>query len=107
MPTIRKRNVLAAGETANVLSGDQYEFLPFNAVVEFAIISTQADSLATIYSGSDVLMQQAPITQSTDPIRYPDDFLVRDVAAAGERLNVQAQAVTAATVDTVVQITPL
>jgi hypothetical protein len=108
MPTIRKRNILAAGEIVNVLSGDQYEFLPFNALVEFAIISNLGDDLATVYSGSDVLQQQGPISEQLTPPRYPDDFLLSDVAAAGERLNAQVQCVTGpSTIDTVVKITPL
>jgi hypothetical protein len=107
MPTIKKVNTLAAGEIVNTLSGDQYEFLPFNAAVEFAIISDQVDSLATVYSGSDVLMQQATIDNQATAVQYPENFLLQDVAAAGERLNVQVQAVTAAVITTVVKITPL
>lgn len=107
MPTIRKSTSLAAGASANALSGDQYEFLPFNAAVEFAIIADVAGVSATVYSGSDVLQQEAPVSVSADPPKYPDDFLLQDVAAAGERLNVQLRATAASVVTTVVKITPL
>jgi hypothetical protein len=109
VPTIRKRTNLLTGESANALSGDQFEFLPFNAGVEFAIISDLVDVEATVYSGSDVLMEQAPVSVQSTPPRYPDDFLLQDVAAAGDRLSVKLQNnnAGAVVVDTVVKITPL
>jgi len=113
MPTIRVTNTLAAGAVVSPLVGNQYEYLPFNARVEFALVETTAvaigDVLATVYSGTDVLQQQGPITiKPAGNAVYPDDFLLDDVAAAGERLNVQVQsALGAAVVDTVVKITPL
>ena len=45
MPTIRRTTVLAANATANPLQGSQYEYLPFNAMVEIAILAI-ADSVA-------------------------------------------------------------
>jgi hypothetical protein len=114
MPTIRVTNLLAAGAVVSPLVGNQYEYLPFNARVEFALVEVTAgaaigDVLATVFSGTDVLQQQGPITiKVAGNAVYPDDFLLDDVAAAGERLNVQLQsAAGAATVDTVVKITPL
>jgi len=125
MPTIRVRNIAAAGAiTVFPLQGNQYEYLPFNARVEFAIVGHDGGTAgvvsaarATVFSGSDILQQQGPITdksavtaQSQDAV-YPDDFLLDDVAAAGERLSVQLDIPVDATFDsifdTVVKITPL
>jgi len=125
MPTIRVRNIAAAGSTTVFpLQGNQYEYLPFNARVEFAIVGHDGgtggviqNARATVFSGSDILQQQGPITdksavtaQSQDAV-YPDDFLLDDVAAAGERLSVQldipADTTFDAVFDTVVKITPL
>jgi len=125
MPTIRVRNIAAAGATTVFpLQGNQYEYLPFNARVEFAIVGHDGGTAgvvsaarATVFSGSDILQQQGPITdksavtaQSQDAV-YPDDFLLDDVAAAGERLSVQLDIPVDATFDsifdTVVKITPL
>jgi len=135
MPTIRRRTVVSAGEgpaTVFPLQGNQYEYLPFNARVEFAIVGNAALSdgsgvgvsadidkvTATVFSGSDILQQQSGITnktqttaQSKDAV-YPDDFLLDDVAAAGERLSVQLDipdptALNDTIIDTVVKITPL
>jgi len=125
MPTIRVRNTAQAGAiTVFPLQGNQYEYLPFNARVEFAIVGHDggtadvvSSARATIFSGSDILQQQGPVTdksavtaQSQDAV-YPDDFLLDDVAAAGERLSVQldipADTTFDAIFDTVVKITPL
>jgi len=114
MPTIRVVNSLAANDVVFPLQGNQYEYLPFNARVEFAIIDTTAidkDISATVFSGTDILQQAGPITVKLDgqPV-YPDDFLLDDVAAAGERLSVElrkADGATATVVETVVKITPL
>ena len=125
MPTIRVRTLGGTvPQTVFPLQGNQYEYLPFNARVEFAIVGrdgTEAGTVdatrATVFSGSDILQQQGPIsdksavTGETTGAVYPDDFLLDDVAAAGERLSVQLDiplAITAdAVFDTVVKITPL
>ena len=113
MPTIRVNNLLNAGEKVFPLNGSQYEYLPFNARVEFAIIETSAaiigDVQATVFSGTDVLQQAGAITEkSAGATVYPDDFLLDDVAAAGERLSVElVSPAGAATVQTTVKITPL
>jgi len=131
MPTIRRRTTVAAGDgpqTVFPLQGNQYEYLPFNARVEFAIVGHAGGAAlvpadidrvtATVFSGSDILQQQSGITnksattaQSQDAV-YPDDFLLDDVAAAGERLSVQLDipdptAGEETIIDTVVKITPL
>ncbi|NIP95038.1 MAG: hypothetical protein GWO24_16960, partial [Akkermansiaceae bacterium] len=93
MPTIKRTNAnVAAGATVNPLVGSQYEYLPFDAMVEFAILADAGDTFnASVFSGSDVLMQNEPIDQLAvaTPIRYPDDYQISDVAAAGERLGIQ------------------
>lgn len=111
MPIIAVRNTLAANGQAFPLQGNQYEFLPFDAFVEFAILG---DALAvvnaSVFSGSDVLMQNAQIDvlAVANPIIYPDHYNLSDVAAAGERLGVTLQEAAAATpiVRTSVRITP-
>jgi len=125
MPTIRVRNIGSTSvQTIFPLQGNQYEYLPFAARVEFAIVGQDVGDAglvntvrATVFSGSDILQQQGPITDKSDVTAqsksavYPDDFLLDDVAAAGERLSVQLD-IPAGTIgdsifDTVVKITPL
>jgi len=128
MPTIRVQNggaaqPLIAGATLFPLQGNQYEYLPFNARVEFAMVGVEGTDAvvptvrATVFSGSDILQQAGPITDKTlvtaqsQNAVYPDDFLLDDVAAAGERLSVQLDIPASTTGDaifhTVVKITPL
>ncbi|GMR14272.1 MAG: hypothetical protein BMS9Abin29_2517 [Gemmatimonadota bacterium] len=102
----------AAGATVNPLQGSQYEYLPFDALVEFAIYADTGDTWTiSVFSGSDVLMQSstAPILATATPIIYPDHFFLNDVAAAGERLGVQAVNGSGGVADlrTLVRITPL
>lgn len=96
------------------LQGSQYEFLPFPAYLEIAIINKDAtgtnDLKATVFSGSDVLQEQANVdVKATLTAVYPDDFSLTDVAAAGERIGIQLDAVASAnaTALVVVKITPL
>jgi len=111
MPTIRVATTnIAANGTAYPLSGNQYEYLPFNAQVEFAIVASAAGIEVTVYSGSDVLQQAGPATVKATPPLYPDDFLLDDVAGQGERLNVilrETANVATTDIETVVKITPL
>ena len=112
MPMIRKKTATDGGGTFFPLQGSQYEYLPFNALLEFAIIADDAAAAvgaeATVYSGSDVLMEKSGIDAKTvlNAI-YPDDFTLQDVAAAGERIGVQLDVGADGEVLTVVRITPL
>lgn len=111
MPTIRVTTTnLAANATAFPLSGSQYEYLPFNARVEFAIVASAATIDVSVFSGSDILQQAGPPTvKATAPI-YPDDFLLDDMALAGERLSVvlrETGNVATTDIETVVKITPM
>lgn len=109
MPTIRDSRSVAGGATAFPFQGNQYEYLPFAASLEFAIIAAATGVVATVYSGSDILQQRSPVTIKTTPVVYPDDFLITDAAYAGERISVEVQNTTGApiVVETLVKITPL
>ena len=103
---------MVANGLAYPLQGLQYETLSFDAFVEFAIlVDTGGAVRATVYSGSDVLMQSAvaDILAVATPILYPDHYSLNDVAAAGEKLGIELQETAAATpvVRTQVRITPL
>ena len=62
MPTIKVTSSLGANESANPLVGSQYEYLPFNALVQAAVLAdTGGEVEATMFSGSDVILQNAPL----------------------------------------------
>lgn len=114
MPTIKRTSSLAANATANPLVGSQYEYLPFDALVQAAVrVGTAGAVRASMFSGTDVLLEDAEVDElaATTPIRFPDDYDIQDVAAAGERIGITlretAGALGPTLVRTVVRITPL
>lgn len=111
MPVMTFRTVMTANGTATPLSGSQYEFLPFDARIEIAITaSVVSQVVATVYSGTDLLMEEGPVSFGTlgQAPKYPDDFMLVDDALAGDRLkiNLREFAGGTPTVMTVVRITP-
>lgn len=112
MPTIKRRTSIAVGATESPLVGSQYEYLPFDALVQFAILADGAEPVnASVFSGSDVLLQNEQIDQLPlgTAIQFPENYEIEDVAAQGERLGVQLtnNGGLAEIVRTIVRITPL
>lgn len=113
MPVIQgTTSVAAASVNDNVLSGSQFEFLPFNASLEFGLAgdANGADLRVDVYSGSDILMENAPMSAQNRLPVYPDDYTLTDVAAAGERLKIRVRntnAGAARSINYAVRITPL
>lgn len=113
MPVLQNSvSVAAATVVDNVLTGSQWEFLPYNAYIEFGLNgdANAADLRIDCYSGQDTLVEQMqPSAQNRMPI-YPDDFPLVDVAAAGERLKVRVRNLNAGAARTLffsVRITPV
>lgn len=113
MPVIQGSvSVAAAAVNDNILAQSQFEFLPYDAMVEFGLNgdANGADLRVDAYSGQDVLMENAPMSaQARIPV-YPDDYQLTDVAAAGERLKVRVRNTNAGAARSIffaVRITPL
>ena len=111
MPTIRGvTNILAGAANNNVLAGSAYEFLPVNARVDIGITADAAGAMrATVQSGSDVLLEESPVSRANRVPVWPDDYDLTDIAVAGDRLKVAARNTggVAADVFWAVRITPL
>jgi len=110
MPMMQFTAPVVAGATVNnVLAGSTFEFLSFNAHVQFAVIGSAAGLVATVQSGADVLMEESPISTANRFGIFPDDFPLSDVAAAGERLRVSIRNPTAGTLSyfVTVRVDPL
>ena len=109
MPVIQKESTVAANSSSNLLLGDQYEFLGFPALIEIGITQAATGCYSTVYSGSDLLQQEAPPPIATVYPVYPDGFYLQDVAAAGDRLQVLVRNSTGAgiVVRCIVRITPM
>lgn len=87
MPLIQKSFSAAASTSyPNLLSGEFYEFLPYNALIEVGLNQSATGLVVDFISGTDVVAKDmAPLIKATAPV-YPDDFSLQDIAAAGERL---------------------
>jgi len=82
----------------NVLTGSQFEFLPYDASLEFGLVgdANGADLRIDVYSGQDTLTEaMQPSVANRVPV-YPDDFTLTDVAAASERIKVRVRNLNAA-----------
>jgi hypothetical protein len=111
MPLMVKQTSIAAGATAQPLVGDQYEFIRNPALIEFGMVAEATGMVATVFSGSDLLMQEGPISirAAGVPPTYPDDFVLQDVAGNNDRLSITYRNTSAGTiiVRTTVRITQL
>jgi hypothetical protein len=110
MPVIQSSTSVAANATNdNILQGSQFEFLPYNAMLEFGLVASATGLVADVYSGQDTVAEAYALsTQNRFPV-YPDDYPLNDVAAAGERIKVRIRNTTAGalTVFFSVKITPV
>jgi len=110
MPLIQQSvSIPASSVNDNVLSGSQFEFLPYDASLNIGFTASATGLVVDSYSGQDTLCESlSPSTQNRIPI-YPDDFNLTDVAAAGERIKLRVRNTTggALTFFYAVQINPL
>jgi len=99
MPLIQvTTSIPANGRVDNVITGSQFEFLPFDAALAFGLVAAATGLLLDVYSGQDTLAEaMAPSIANRIPV-YPDDFNLTDVAAGGERIKVRAVNTTGAAI---------
>jgi hypothetical protein len=102
-------SVAANAVNDNVITGSQFEYLPYNAKVDFGLVGSATGLLIDAYSGQDIVAESfAPPTTNRFPVN-PDDFTLTDVAAAGERIKIRVRNTTggALTVFWSIVITPV
>lgn len=86
MPMMRKEVSIAAGDTVNLFEGSIYEFLPWNAQIRAGVTASATGLEMTVNSGSDTILEEAPVNiLATFPV-IPDQLDIEDVAQHGERL---------------------
>jgi len=99
MPLIQgSTSIAASAVNDNVLTGSQFEFAPYNALVEFGLAgdANAADLRVDVFSGQDVIAEALqPNAQNRIPT-YPDDFVLQDVVRAGERIKIRVRNTSAA-----------
>ena len=114
MPMIRKIVTIPASSSVdNLITGSIYEFLPWNAAINLGVTSETGagpgDLLVTVNSGSDTVLEEAPVNNTNKMPIIPDDMDIQDVAAAGERLVIKVRNTTAGDLDAflLVQLSPV
>lgn len=88
MPSLTWSQSIAAGATFNPLTGWAYEFAGRPGVVKYLHRATAVGLVATIRSGSDELLQEAPVPAGGTAGQTPSAFNVEpiiDRVAAGDR----------------------
>lgn len=114
MPLVQDVDSIAAGAvTDNILTGSQFEYMPYNAHISFALVAdaTNGEDLRIdVYTGQDVITENMiPVSKDASPV-FPDDFLLEDVVRAGERVKVRVRntdAANAVTLRWALRITPV
>ncbi len=116
MPTIKNVTTVAAGlVNPNVLAGSQFEFLGAPSRVQ---IYGQEDTSGTngvaeveVFFGQELELSQSRLNgRDGVDVRVPDDLLIDDIGAAGDRLVVrlvETGGVNPAVFVTQVKITPI
>lgn len=90
MPVIQKTITIPANSSVdNALAGSAFEFLRRNSVVSMGITADAASVLATIQSGSDIVLEESSVVVETRFPIIPDEMYYNDVGAAGDRLVVK------------------
>jgi len=110
MPVIQKEISVAGNATVdNIISGSSFEFLRGNAVVSIGLAGSATGLVASIQSGSDIVLEEAPLLVKTTMPTVPDDMYYNDVGVLGDRLVIRVRNTTggALTVRAIVQVTPL
>lgn len=110
MPVIQKEVSIAANATNdNIISGSSFEFLRGNAVISIGLCGAATGLVASIQSGSDIVLEEAPLLVKTTMPTIPDDMYYNDVGVLGDRLVIRVRNTTggALVVRAIVQVTPL
>lgn len=92
MPSLTWTQSVAAGATFNPLDGWNYEFVPAPGVVTYIHNATAVGMVVTITSGSDQLLQEAPVPAGGTAGVIPSALNVApitDAVGAGDRQAVR------------------
>jgi len=79
-------NVTASTKTANLLSGDINEFIPYNAAVSIYCVSSASNVNLTVLADSDVLIDDKEIINIGTTLNKSDHLVDSFNVAAGSRL---------------------
>jgi hypothetical protein len=84
----------------NLLTGQIYETVPYNALIEIGVVQSATGLIMSISCDQDIVLQDVGQTnipiKATPPV-YPDDFLPGFVCLAGSKLYIAVRNPTAGT----------
>lgn len=111
MPSFTWSQAVAAGATFNPLDGWNYEFVPRPGIIKILHRATAVGMVATVTSGSDQLLQEAPVPAGGTAGQTPSEFNVApitDGVNAGDRQAIRYRNPTggAITIDGIIDYTP-
>jgi hypothetical protein len=112
MPQLPISQSIAAGAVSNIISGWQYEYLPWPARIKLLVRAVATTLKLTVFSGSETIQEEGPIqsggTAGVTPSELNTAPIIWD-AAAGDRLKFQVRSTDAGaqTVDAIVYAFPL
>lgn len=89
---------IAAGATFDPLDGWNYQYAPAPGVIQILTNATATGVVATITSGSDQLLQEAPVPAGGTAGVLPSSFTVpqiTDAVAANDRISIKYRNTTA------------
>jgi len=82
---------------ANLLTGQNFERLPYNARVRFLVTGDAAGlARATIFIGGRLVMQESSISRANRVPIVPDDVLVTSLGRRGDQVTIAARSTGAA-----------
>jgi hypothetical protein len=90
MPILQRTDSIPAnGFNANIWSGTQFEFAPYNALLELSVMGSATGLQFTFATGADTLSidQAVQVVRAANEYgKYPDDYVVKDIVGGGERI---------------------
>lgn len=82
-------NLAANSTSANQLSGQKYEFAPFDALVNIYIVGTVSGDRITVTAGTEVAVDDMPITKVGTTLIRADHMLDSFEVEAGTQLGLR------------------
>jgi hypothetical protein len=106
---MRETSVAANATVDNFINGSAFEIAVRPVMVSIGMTQSATGLVLTITSGSDLILEEAPIPIKTTYPIIPDEFFFSDVMLPGERLVLRVRNTTAGALTgrVIVQVTPL
>jgi len=94
------RSLLTLTSVANLLTGQVYETIPRDAMIEIGLTQSATGLIASIACDSDIVLQDVGETNiiiKATPPAYPDEYQPGFACAAGSKLYIAVRNPTAGT----------